>query len=537
MTRIDPRPWASLILLAGVLAYVGCTTSAPDPGPTATARPQAAGRAPAGKTAADKPATRFQKLLAALGKPAAIAIVSGEMNGYMEPCGCSDDQEGGLIRRYDLVDRLKAQGWPVALFDLGTLVKNPTGARGGFDQAKIKFIHALKALELLKYSALALSTEDLRVGVGEALGQFENCLGESTKVVAANVEVDPIFAKVLRPSVVTTAGPVKIGVTAVIDPESLQTLNDPEKALFTSIKPPDAVLPAVLGDLEAKSDFQVLLVQGPPELAKLLAGAYPGFDIVVATSQYDEVLDHDPAPINDGKTMLVTVGRKGKYVGLFAIYPGQTPALRFHLVMLDKSFDRAASPMKTLIQNNFRNDLKLFGVVEKYSKRPYTEGAPGATFAGALTCKECHPNTYYEWWESPHARAVRSLKRDPKPDTIYDADCVTCHTTGFEFVGGWRSEAETPYLAGSQCENCHGPGSKHAAQPDNAEFTKRMKVTAQDAENRLCATCHDQDNSPHFDFAEYWAEIEHNGRDTYTDPKVHVGIEPKTSAKVQPPAR
>ncbi len=62
---------------------------------------------------------------------------------------------------------------------------------------------------------------------------------------------------------------------------------------------------------------------------------------------------------------------------------------------------------------------------------------------------------------------------DPKPNTIYDAECVTCHTTGFEYNSGWHSEAETPYLEGNQCENCHGPASKHLAEPDNVEFRKR----------------------------------------------------------------
>jgi hypothetical protein len=543
MARIDPRPWASVILLAVVLTYVGCTARTPDVEIPAISPPVSLQQASESKTAGDKPATKFDKLLATIGRPAAIAIVSGEMNGYMEPCGCSDDQEGGLIRRYALVERHKGQGWPVALFDLGSLIKNPAGARGGFDQAKIKFSHALRAIELLKYSALALGAEDLKVGVGEALGQYLNSLGPSTKVVAANVQVDPIFAQVIVPSVIAAAGPVKLGITAVIDPESLQKLNDLDKSLFPSIKPPEAVLPAVLADLESHSDFQVLLVQAPPEVARKLALAHPGFDIVVSTSEFDEVLDHDPVPINDGKTMLVTVGRKGKYVGVFAIYPGETPALRYHLVMLDKSFDGAAAPMKTLIQNDFRNALKLEGIVEKYPRRAYVNaegkyGAPGATFAGALTCKECHPNAYYTWWATPHTRALRSLKHDPKPNTIYDADCVTCHTTGFEYVSGWQSEEKTPYLAGNQCENCHGPGSKHAAEPDNAEFTKLMKVTVADAQrpDGLCARCHDQDNSPHFDFADYWAEIDHTGLDQYTDPKVHVGIKPKTSAKDQSPA-
>ena len=59
---------------------------------------------------------------------------------------------------------------------------------------------------------------------------------------------------------------------------------------------------------------------------------------------------------------------------------------------------------------------------------------------------------------------------DPKPNTIYDAECVTCHTTGFEYNSGWESEAATPYLKGNQCENCHGPASKHIAEPDNVEY-------------------------------------------------------------------
>ncbi len=99
----------------------------------------------------------------------------------------------------------------------------------------------------------------------------------------------------------------------------------------------------MLADLETKSDFQVLMVQGPPELAKKLGLAHPGFDIVVSTSSLDDVLDPDPEPLNGGKTMLVTVGHKGKYVGVFGIYPGETPALRYTLVMLDKSFDVPSS--------------------------------------------------------------------------------------------------------------------------------------------------------------------------------------------------
>ena len=51
------------------------------------------------------------------------------------------------------------------LIELGTLIKDPAGARGGFEQAKYKFDYALKALNLLNYDAIALSDQDLKVGV------------------------------------------------------------------------------------------------------------------------------------------------------------------------------------------------------------------------------------------------------------------------------------------------------------------------------------------------------------------------------------
>jgi hypothetical protein len=527
MTRLDPRACVSLALLAATLCYVGCSVSAPAPGPGAVAS--------APKVDQPKSESKYDKLVSALGKPAAVAVISGQLDGYTEPCGCSDDQEGGLIRRFELVERLRKERWPVALFDLGGLIKDPAGARGGPDQAKIKFDYILKALALLKYDAVALCAEDLKVGVGEALGMFLNCFGQSPKIVAANVQVDPVFAKLFQPSVVAAAGPVKIGVTGVIDPDQLMKLKDSEKdSLIPSIKDPGQVLGGVLADLESKSDFQVLLVQGPPELAKKLGQAHPGFDIVVATSIYDDVLNPEPEPINGDKTLLVTVGHKGKYVGVFGFDPGRSPALTYKLVALDKSLDVDKSPMKTLIQADYRNDLKARGVVESYFQHSFNGGAPGASFTGAATCKECHPGTYKFWSTTDHARAYKSLKGDPKPNVIYDAECVLCHTTGFEYTSGWRSEETTAHLAGNQCENCHGPGSKHAAEPDNAEFKKLMAVTAEQADKtRLCLKCHDQDNSPHFEFEEYWNKIEHNDKDQYNDPKVHVGIKPVVPAKAQ----
>jgi len=68
-------------------------------------------------------------------------------------------------------------------------------------------------------------------------------------------------------------------------------------------------------------------------------------------------------------------------------------------------------------------------------------------------------------------------------------DCAVCHTTGYApqghqdnlegIVGTWA-------FAGVQCERCHGPGSRHAADPQGVQMTV-------DRDSQLCGQCHAKD--------------------------------------------
>jgi hypothetical protein len=526
MNRLDLRPWAAVITSVAVMAYVGCSSSTktePTTSPGGASDSKiASGTGPKGAAI-----PKSTKLLANLGNPAAVLIVSGERDGYMEPCGCTEGQQGGLIRLYDFVERLHKQNLPAALIDLGSLTKNPTGARGGLDQAKIKFDYCLRALALLKYSAIALSAEDLKVGVAESLGLFDNSLGDTTKVLAANAQPDTIYDRIFKKSIVVPVGPVKLGITAIVDPEALDKLADPDRAtLLPTIKPPGDVLPEIFADLDAKTDYQVLMVQGPHEMAKRFAESYPGFDIVIATCEFDDPMNQSGDLVNGGKTMLVTVGRKGKFVGAFGFHPSEAKRLSFTMVPLGSVYDGPAKAMKDLVQKEYRDTLKAAGIVENFPRNP----GVGASFVGAETCKSCHPNTYMKWSTTKHAEAFASLVKlhDSKPNTQFDAECISCHTTGFGYDSGWRSEALTPHMAGNQCENCHGPGSDHCKQPDDKTILKAIALTADQADKTmLCVRCHDAENSTHFEFSKYWGQVVHKGLDSYSDPKVHRGIVPK----------
>ena len=524
MTPTPIRALATVGLVAAALLYVGCTGRDRETGTgkerTSKEVDKTSEAAPKTKPSTNAPGN---PMFAAWPQPLAAIMISGEQLGYLEPCGCTEGQAGGLLRRYELAGRIRnTQKWPLVLVDLGSLIKDPASARGGPEQAKLKLNTALKALTLMGYDALALSPEDLKVGVDEAVGQILNLQGDKSRIVAANIVAAGLETKIV-PFVKVQAGAVKVGITAVVDPSKIKALVDPTLDLLT-VKTIEETLPAILSELEKDTTTQVLLVQAAPEEAKKLALKYPGFDIVIGTSLNADPIK-DVERVNDGKTLVINVGQRGKYAGVVGIFDDAAQPYRYERITLDKRLDGPAKPMKALIEDEFREQLKTQKTVENFPRHAFVNGTRDASFLGAESCKNCHPNTFTRWSTTKHALAFQSLEKDPKPNVIHDAECITCHTTGFEYTSGWKSPEATPFLKGNQCENCHGPGSRHAFEPDHLDFRAAMKLTAEQADKtRLCLRCHDEDNSPHFDFSKYWGQVIHKGLDTYTDPKVHKGL-------------
>ena len=531
-----PAAFAVGLSLA-TLVVVGCTGRTP-PAAAVGANSGTADSADASGKASSKPA----------GKPladwpddlAGVLLISGEMVGYTEPCGCTGGQKGGLIRRMAFADLLHTERkWPLALIDLGSLVNNPL-KHGGLVQTKIKFVTTLKALTMLKYAAVALSIDDLKLGVEEAMMGYLNTLPgteAAPKIVAANVV--PVsgadFETRVRKSVRTSVGPIKIGVTAVLDPAAFAELKDDGKDALMTVTSPESALPDVLADMEKDTDLQILMVQGPPALAKSLGLAFPGFDIVVATTPHSEP-ETKPETLHGGKTWLVTVGRKGQYLGAIGLPKDKTKNRLYERIMLNDRYDGFKSrgePMRKLIDEDFVGELKSAGVLASYPRTPYilNDGtASKAAYVGAETCKGCHPNTFAKWESTKHAHAYEALTSNPKRNREADADCVRCHTTGFEHEGGFVTVEQTPHLKGNQCENCHGPGSEHAATPDDKVARNAIARSREEfkANNRCVNACHDEDNTPHgFDFDGMWAKVMHSRLDNYSDPKVHRGVKLK----------
>ncbi len=132
-------------------------------------------------------------------------------------------------------------------------------------------------------------------------------------------------------------------------------------------------------------------------------------------------------------------------------------------------------------------------------------------YVGTKNCKKCHIKQWKSWGETKMSQAFESLKPgvdvevkaelglDPNMDYTTDANCVSCHVTGYGKEGGFTSIEETPELAGVGCEMCHGPGGTYTQDGymtlKNKEYKRADLVAVGMVEavgEAQCVVCHNE---------------------------------------------
>ena len=103
------------------------------------------------------------------------------------------------------------------------------------------------------------------------------------------------------------------------------------------------------------------------------------------------------------------------------------------------------------------------------------------SYVGGAACAACHEEEDKFWHTTPHASAYATLAKDHKE---FNLECVGCHVTGYERPGG-STVTHVSRLKDVGCEVCHGPGSRHAAEPARRDLIVRAPPRS------LCASeCH-----------------------------------------------
>ena len=450
--------------------------------------------------------------------PQTVLFVTGNQHGYIEPCGCTglENQKGGMARRFTLMKQLSDRGWPLVPIDAGNQVRR-TGR-----QSEVKFQTAAAGLAEMNYQAVGFGPDDLRLGVGELIAVAASDDPQKGRFVSANVVlIDP---SLMAQSKVIESGGRKIGVTSVLDPASIE---GPQSDEIQVGDVNESVSLALTALKNAGSDFNVLMFYGEESAAAKAVQATKGFDLVVVAGGYGEPT-YQAEPIEGVNAKMIVTGNKGMYTGLVGLYD-EAP-FKYARVALTHEFSDA--PEMRRLMATYQDQLRSLGL-DGLGLKPVAHPS-GDKYVGTKACGECHKTAYEIWENSAHALATEHIVHPGERGDVsrhFDPECISCHVTGwnpqnyYPYDSGYLSLEVSDHLTGNGCENCHGPGARHAAAErensgvDEAQrdlLRLAMQLPLESAKER-CMECHDLDNSPDFHkdgaFDDYWAEVEHYGVD------------------------
>jgi hypothetical protein len=506
--------------------------------------------------AGDKPTALFPgRVLHDWKNPDLVLVVTGQQDGYLLPCGCSRPQVGGLERRFNFLQMLKAAGWPYVAVDLGDIPQRHSVLHLHNQQGLLKYVYSMRALKEMDYTAVGFGVAEVNLDLGTVLGEY--ALNEpKPRVVMSNLmDAENRYPFQTKPwEAAVTKGGLKVGVTARASPTVEKRIENltagGAKVRFDNKA---AGLERILTEMkEQKVDLPVMLYQGqvtadPREKdpkkyteAMALARAYPQFPVVVCLSEVDDPPSR-PVEVETkaGTTsLLLTLGKRGKYVGVVGVWKtGKADRpfeFRYERVEMSEDFltpkgKEAGHPVLDLMEN-YAKELKNKDYLNKYGQIRHElqvlPPVPGldkpvpVTYVGSEACKTCHKHAYKVWQNTPHRHASKTLVDAKRPgERQYDPECIVCHTVGFGFVSGYKDEKQTPLLKDVGCESCHGPCSAHVANKNDQTWHQRINPwkylpanKRADAIDQFCQRCHDIDNDVTWvdgGFKRKWPKIEH----------------------------
>lgn len=406
-------------------------------------------------------------------------IVSADTAGWIVPCGCTSNQSGGLLRRGSLVEAARREA-DVVVLDAG-------GAPHGVSRYdRLKFAAIVKG-------ELAMGIAAHNIGAAEAALGAEELRRIATELKAPLVSTNVLAADgrpVAEPVRLLEAGGRRAAVFGVLSP----SLAPPGVQV---VPPRDAVLTGV-AKLAPRPELVVLLAYVPETELTALAEELPEVDLVVGGPTGQPV-----PPRKVGPTLVASATNKGKFLARFRHERPQGSWTGRIVEVDDKSADEPAQKENLRRFYDELAALDLPADQTSFLPPPLAAGASAgeqaATIAGTAACRRCHVDDCKSWDATPHARAWQTLTAG---GSQVDSYCQQCHVTGFGRPGGFVSLKRSLDRTDVGCESCHGPSQAHAEQPS---ISTAFAAGAADQ----CRTCHDRENSPHFDYDAYWKRIVH----------------------------
>lgn len=420
-----------------------------------------------------------------------VIACTGEENGYIEPCGCSEGQLGGMRRRFEFLKTLNSHDNIILKVSLGDIIDTVNR------QNEIKMQITLKALNTMGYIAHNIGEKDIAAGI-ETLHYLAQI--SAVPLVSSNVKCSSIPGIQIEPFIIEEieigTSTLKVAFLGILSPDLAANAISLSNDNGITISDPVAALKPVIARLKAETDLIVLLAHAERSESIKIAESCSGIDLIVTGHEEDE-------PVAEGGVVngaaILPVGLQGKHISVVT-YMGDHHGIRLDnadvavdIVALGEGFNKP-SEMDGLM-DEYKAMVKDEDLMGNHGKMPLSGDA---SYTGSVVCGTCHADVMAHWEETKHARAYKTLQ---DAGSAFDPECVLCHTVGFNYSTGFRSAEKTPALKGVGCEGCHGPGNIHSGDP-----TTPYGAVGEDT---CIDNCHDTQNSPAFQYEEYWGRIRH----------------------------
>ncbi|MBX2811611.1 MAG: hypothetical protein KTR25_07370 [Myxococcales bacterium] len=494
----------------------------------------------------------------------AVLFFTTGMDGYIEPCGCTSRPLGGVAR---LASILSEEKEPSMLMDAGQLLL-PTESLDDMTRPQhlAKAQYLARAFRKLGVVAINLGPPDLKQGTSFLMGlQKEG----SVPFVSANIRPRKEGGLSVARSRLDMVGGIRFGVTGVAIPEAAAATSDDIVALeiapavraeVQTLRKDGAEVVVVLAHLpvadaqmlaKAIPEMDILIrspgtpIEGVPQPPVQIGpvviveagqrGQYIGRVRVVVPKNRSErpfVLDDGGAKMEADKARLERrIAALQKEIDLFGVDTSAQAAREARLQVKRQLEQRLASlslpsagpagdaarlelsliPIETSVNEDDSMKRLLSAYYQELRTMNLSRGDPEACrldsedapiFVGTDKCALCHQEEYAFWQNTSHARAWATLEREARH---YDFTCVGCHSVGFRKPGGYCILDQSKPYQNVGCENCHGPGSKHAAAPVPGSISRADTVG-------VCAeSCHVPEHSDMFIYESYIKKITGEG--------------------------
>jgi hypothetical protein len=371
---------------------------------------------------------------------------------------------------------------PVLLIDGGGLF----GQRSRTDREQTRFL--CQVTGEFGYDAIGLGTEDLNYGLAFLREMIDT---HRLPFLSANVRELESGALLLPPYKLVERGGMRFGICAVTDPNEKIVTMGAGKSEEYRVDDPVATLNELVPRLRREADTVILLSHLNDLKTEDLLREVSGIDIALVGHTHRSEAGQRVV----GKTVVLAAGFEGRVVGRAdALIDRQGVVQAFSLAMTP--MDAKVADDQVMLERiaKFKEEQEQRRMALRGAHQP-TKGSADEQFLTQYECRKCHLETYQKLETSSHNRAMASLTRQGMTE---EPECLVCHTTGYLFINGYDTQAPRNRLTNVQCEACHGYGTEHRR---DGRWAAEARST--------CVVCHDQKNSPKFDFATYWEKIRH----------------------------